>query len=114
VVVVVVVVVVVKVYAQPPGLPINPQPRPVIVICRLVTIIGKYKTNILKIQIRVTIRNTVPKNPKGLFIYIGVAQKGAKQFSQIKNESPDGPSKAPSGKKRPESAFRGQKSGIRS
>jgi len=96
---VVVVVVVVKVYAQPAGLPINPQPRPVIAICRLVTIIGKCKTNILKIQIEVTIRKTALKNPERLFIYIGVAQKGAKRLIRIKNESRSGASKSQSGEK---------------
>ena len=110
----VVVVVVVKVYAQPAGLPINPQPRPVIAICRLVTIIGKYKTNILKIQIEVTIRKTALKNPERLFIYIGVAQKGAKRLIRIKNESRSGASNPNPAKKRLEQTFQGQKPTIKS
>ncbi|MCD8034769.1 MAG: hypothetical protein LUF83_10820, partial [Alistipes sp.] len=80
----------IPVWTQPTGLPINPQPRPVIVICRSVTIIGKCKTNILKIQIKVTIRKTSAENTGGPFIYIGIAQKGAKQLHRIKNGSPAG------------------------
>ena len=112
--VVVVVAAVVKTYARTTGLPINPQPRSVIVICRSITIVGKYKTNISEIQIEVTIRKSAPENAEGLSIYIGVAPKGAKRDSGLENERFGGAPRAVSGKKRSEQAFRGKNRGIKS
>ena len=114
VVAVVVVAAVVKTYARTSGLPINPQPRPIIVICRSITIVGKYKTNISEIQIEVTIRKSAPENAEGLFIYIGVVPKGAKRDYGLENERFRGAPRAVSGKKRPEQAFRGKNRGVKS
>jgi hypothetical protein len=89
------------------------------VLCRLVTIVGKYKTNILIIQIHVTIckRPAVAQTAFYLcrrpFIYIGAAQKGRNRDFGNKNESLSAHTRRTAGRKRPRTASRGKNAGFK-
>lgn len=87
--VVVAVVVVVKKTAdtQPAGMPVKPQPRPVVVLCRMITIGGKYKTNILIIQTEVTICKPHSMAHTGS-LYIRSSTKRPKKESETQNRKP--------------------------